>query len=177
VSLSVLLLTLESLWFCIEKGFANKYKEIYTDYGLRHYPWRARRFYLHYTLFLRGLRDRISPPSRVTITQLRSFAEIAGRPPLPEPRLLQPTYIVPFIVLLNTLLLEALKHADLLKGPAGIVILILSTFLLVFLYGVLRVWYGVTNWGQVVDRDIQRFLQWAESDIEEAQRLKTWGRL
>jgi hypothetical protein len=161
------------LCFVFEKACANKYKIIYTMHGLRHYPWWKRPLYLHYSLFLCALIERPSPASREMIAQLRSFADIAGRPPLPESRLLQPHYIVPYIVLLNLLLLEVLKKTNFLEGREGILILFLCVYVLVAVYGFLREWHRVTKWGQSEDRNIQRFLQWAECDIEEAQLLRT----
>jgi hypothetical protein len=161
------------LLYLFEKALANEFKMLYIAHGLRHHSWRRRRLYLHYALFLRALTDRMPPVTRETITQLNSFAEIAGEPPPPESRLLQPAYIVPYIVLLNALILELLKQANLLQGGMGIPILIVSVLVLVFIYGVLRVWYGVTNWGQPEERSIQRFLRWADLDIEEEQLLRT----
>src|SRR5262249_39763254 len=87
-------------------------------------------------------------------------------------QLLQPTFIVPYLVLLNTLILEILKQADLLKNPWGGLILYLVIVCLVSLYAVLRLWPIMTNVGQIKDRTLQRFLQWAERDIEEAQVLR-----
>jgi hypothetical protein len=170
--ISLLMLIFGLLLFTSEKAFANEFKELYATHGLKHYPWWQRQFYLHYACFLRGLTDRTFPASHETITQLSNFADMAGRPPRPESRQLQPHYIVPYIVLLNLLLLEVLKKADLLEGQRGIYILILSVFVLglvlVAIWGVRRGWHVVTNWHQVDDRVIQRFLQWAERDIEEA---------
>jgi hypothetical protein len=167
------LLTAWALVRLLEKAFANEFKMLYATYGLRHYPWWRRRLYLHYALFLRALTNRTSPVSREMITRLRSFADIAEKPPPLESRLLQPAYIVPFIVLLNVLITELLKQAELLKGRMGILILILYVSAILIIYVVLKMWHVVpTNSGQVIDRTIQRFLQWAEHDIEEAQLLK-----
>ena len=162
------------LIFLVEKAFADEFKIIYTTYGLRNHPWRRRRLYLHYALFLRALTERTSPVSREMITRLRSFADIAEKPPPLESRLLQPAYIVPFIVLLNVLITELLKQTELLKEwRMGILILFLYVFVLWMVYIVLKTWHMMsTDSGQSIDRAIQRFLQWAEHDIDEAQLLK-----
>ena len=119
LSIIVILLAVV-LVFLFEKAFANEFKTIYATYGLGHYPWWRRRLYLHYALFLCALMVRTSPVSREMITRLRSFADIAEKPLPPQSRLLQPAYIVPFIVLLNTFIIEILKQAELLKGQMGI---------------------------------------------------------
>jgi hypothetical protein len=155
-----------------EKALAHEYKLFYITHGLRHYPWWRRRLYLHYALFLHELTNRASPVSRETITRLRSFADIARRPPPPESRLFQPAYIVPFVVLLNVFVTEILKQAELLKGLMGIRILYLAALAIFLIWGVLALWHWITASGQAVDRTIQRFLQWAEHDMEETQRLR-----
>jgi hypothetical protein len=149
----------------IEKTYANEFKKIYMTHGLRQYPWWRRRFYLHYALFLRALTDRTPPLTREIITQLNSFADIAGPPPPPESRLLQPAYIVPFIVLLNALITEVLKQADLLKWPIGVVTLACYIGYIGLIYYVLTMSVVATTSGRVTDRTIQRFLQWAERDM------------
>jgi hypothetical protein len=156
----------------LEKVYAKTYQTIYATYGLQHYPQSKRPCYLYYALFLHGLTDRASL-TRETLAQLRSFADIAGPPPLPESRLLQPVYVVPFIVLLNAIILEVLKQAELLKDPWWRLILPLLVVGLVTLYCVLRVWSIVTNVEQLKDRQLLRFLQWAEHDIDEARVLRT----
>jgi hypothetical protein len=82
---------------------------------------------------------------------------------------------VPFIVLLNVLITEILKDAHLLQGRMGILTLLCYIFVIYMVYTVLEMLHAVTKSGQVVNRTIQRFLEWAEHDIEEAQRLKIWS--
>jgi hypothetical protein len=166
---TIVMLLAVVLVFLFEKAFANEFKIIYATYGLGHYPWWRRRLYLHYALFLRALMDRTSPVSREMITRLRSFADIAEKPPPSESRLLQPAYIVPFIVLLNVLIAEILKRAELLKGQMGILTLISYVFFLWIIYVVITMGYAPIGSDLFVDRTIQRFLQWAEHDIEEKQ--------
>jgi hypothetical protein len=159
--------------FLIEKVYEREFATLYIIHGLKHYPWWQRRFYLHYALFLRALMDRTSPITCETITQLNSFAEIAGKPPLPESRLLQPAYIVPFIVLLNVLITEVLKQAEMLKGLVGVKTVIYCALTLLVLYHLLEMWHARTTSGRMTDSTIRRFLQWAERDIEEENFLRT----
>jgi hypothetical protein len=77
---------------------------------------------------------------------------------------------VPYIVLLNTLILEVLKRADVLEGRKGIAILYLYISALLMLFYVLWI---LRLRLRVTDRKLQRFLQWAEYDMEEAQLLRT----
>ena len=157
----------------IEKAYSIEFKMLYVTHGLRHYPWWRRRFYLRYALFLRALTDRTPPVSLETITQLRSFADIVGEPPVPESRLLQPAYIVPFIVFVNILITEVLKQAELLKGQIGIVVLSEFILIIVMVFYILYMWHTMTRSRLVRDRTIQRFLQWAEHDIKDVQLLKS----
>jgi hypothetical protein len=166
------LLVLGAFSRLFEKACANEFKMFYIAYGLRHYPWWRRGLYLHYARFLHALTNRTSPVSRETITRLRSFADIAGKPRL-ESRLLQPAYIVPYLFLLNALIIEVLKQTELLKGQMGIRILISYAFFLFIVLFTLKRLHVMNKWsGQAIDCTIQRFLQWAEHDIEASQRLK-----
>ena len=158
----------------IEKALAREFRGLYNIHGIKQYFWWRRRFYLHYALFLRALTDR-TPPATLTckmITQLRSFADIAGPPPQPESRLLQPAYIVPFLVLLNALIAEVLKQAELLKGPIGVHTLTLYVIFIWVTYNVFSFGHIITTSGRAIDRNIQRFLEWAQRDMAEEQFLR-----
>ena len=172
--LLVVLLLLAVLFRLHTKALAHQFKTFYNIHGLMQYPWWRQGFYLHYALFLRALTDRTPPAilTRKMITQLRSFADIAGPPPLPESRLLQPAYIVPFLVLLNALIAEVLKQAELLKGPIGILTLTTYVLLIWMSYSVLRFGHLMTTSDRAIDRNIQRYLQWAERDMAEEQFLR-----
>ena len=157
----------------MQKTLAHQFKTFYHIHGLMQYPWWRQWYYLHYALFLRALTDRTSPVTREKITALKTFADIAGQPPPPESRLLQPAYIVPYLVLLNVLIAEVLKQTELLKGWMGVLILYLCFAVIWIGYFVLRTWHVVTSSGHTVDRTIQRFLQWAKRDLAEEQTLST----
>lgn len=92
---------------------------------------------------------------------------------MPESRLLQSAYIVPFIVLINILITEVLKQTEFLKGQMGVFIVGIFICLIVYVYFILYNVHTVTRSNLVRDRTIQRFLQWAEHDIKEVQLLKS----
>jgi len=171
-------------FYIADKSFEREFTWLYTTYGLKHYPMARRRLYLHYVRFLGSLVDQ--KYTRKDIEHRRHIAEIAERPKRPATQFADhPLFwllvIVPLVTGLWQLGADSIKQAEFWKtvppetplfrvallGLGGIIV---ATLLQYFF-----LWHDIdsTLSRKAQYEDIQRFLQWAEHDIEEAQLLTT----
>jgi hypothetical protein len=143
--------------------------------------------YLPYILFLNKLADQ--QYTREDIVKLRQAVEIAE---IPTPSAMQfnehPLFwllgIVPFIgflwTLVGLLVAEYVKQPDFAKVKLKVIVAFLNVGVmsLGLLIAVHFDWLGFRSWGRKAQYQvIQRFLQWAERDIEEARALRAAQRL
>jgi hypothetical protein len=83
--------------------------------------------------------------------------------------------VVPFMGGLWTLTADLIKQSDFWKvKEIALSILAGGVCIAAMIIGGYYIWDGIVNIGRRTEQyqEIQRFLQWAESDIEQAQSLK-----
>jgi hypothetical protein len=162
----------------IDRALAKEYQVEYTTYGLDPNLGKAKRLYLRYMLFLDKLVDK--KYSREDIAKLRCVAILTEPPRRPPTQFADHPifwllFAVPFMGGLWTLSADFIKQSDFWKvKQAALSILAGGVFVVIALVAGFYAWDRIVTIRRRTEQyqEIQRFLQWAESDIEEAQSLK-----
>jgi hypothetical protein len=169
VGMGVSLLIAWGKQIAIQKALAKKFPLKYSTYGLAQYPRSTRLKYCHYALFLDELVDQ--GYSRENVAQLSGFADIAKPPDMPKFQLSQYPGIMFLLGMSAPLLVSFVTNSPTWKSASVVVIIII---LQVISLGVAIIpsWHTITNLPKHEHLTLQRFLQWAERDIEEAKALR-----
>jgi hypothetical protein len=150
-----------------ERALTKQFAMEYEIHGLAHASFLTRQMYLHYALFLRALREQRY--SQAEVAQLSSLADIAKPPETPVLQFSQnPLFVYP--MLLTVPLAVSCITTSVLweRGGAGAIFGI-SFMLLGLLVTWLSLWHDISNRPKYQHLTLQRFLQWAERDIDEDQ--------
>jgi hypothetical protein len=144
----------------------KEFKAEYEQHGIAVHYFFQRERYLRYALFLRGVIKKAW--SRDDIAKLRNFAETL-RMPAPPIRIDQHPLIVFLLGLFAGALLDVIKQPENWKGGKEAILTVIVRLLLYaifFLWAYRTVTFTIPN---IRHQEIQRFLQWAEMDIEKQQ--------
>jgi hypothetical protein len=155
-----LLVSLRVFFIAIEKALAKEFVVEYEKHRIADYPSGTRRFYLRYTLFLRGLAEQEC--SSEDIGKLVSFAEITGRPD-PVFKLFQQPVIIYALGVSTPLLIDLIKQSEIWKSGHGYWVVL---GLVLVMYS-LSIVLGVLSSSKQKHTEIKRFLEWAKLDVEE----------
>jgi hypothetical protein len=168
------------MWYTKHVALSKKFHDEYATHGIAIFPITRRIMYLRYALFLHRLAEHLY--TREDIEKLRQFAEIVDRPTFPaiqvtDHPIIWLLFIVPFITGLWTLGTGLIKKTEpwrevtqetgLFLG-AGVIIAIMAV-------GAFWIWQEIIHLSSRKREylELQRFLQWAESDIKEMQLFRS----
>jgi hypothetical protein len=157
--------------YAIANVLVKKFPVEYSTHGLAQYPRLTRTSYFHYALFLDELIDQ--GYSCEYVAKLSSFADIAKPPDRPKFQLSQHPGIMFLLGLCASLLVNLVTNSSTWKSvPAIAMTLILQVTSLGA--AIVPLWHLVASLPKHEHLTLQRFLQWAARDIEEAkaQRLR-----
>jgi hypothetical protein len=158
-----------------ERALTREFKNEYEKYGLDSYPLLQRLSYLRYAFFLRGLLNQ--GYSREDIEKLQKISETIDLPKLPDVRPSQYPLVVFLVLWLSGLCIDYIKQLSLWKNTeSATYILIHGASLLAFVIMIFTIYQILINQPKYKHQEIQRFLQWAEKDMEEGHRVKVWSR-
>ena len=152
--------------FAVADALVKKFPVEYSTHGLAQYPRLMRTSYFHYALFLDELIDQ--GYSCENVTKLSSFADIAKPPDMPKFQLSQHPGIMFLLGLCASLLVNLVTNSPIWKSvPAIAITLILQVISLGV--GIVPFWHEITSRPKHEHLKLQRFLQWAARDIDEAK--------
>jgi hypothetical protein len=146
------------------KALAKQFTDEYATHGLAQYPRSTRPRYLHYALFLRALREQRY--SHDDVAKLSSFSDMAKPPDPPNFQLSQYPSVMFLLGLFASLFVSFITNAP---GWKSAQILFMTLVLQLVGVGIIVVpfWHWVVSRPMHEHLTLQRFLQWAERDIEE----------
>jgi hypothetical protein len=149
-----------------DAGFATEFKGEYATHGLKDFPRWKRKGHLRYALFLRALDKRGYTSD--SIRKLKDFMLVSENP-APNPRLSQHPLMVTILTTIMTVLaIEAVKRSAFWQSRYWWVV-----FFVLFLLWKLITWLHTLSELPIRStQTFQRFLEWAERDIEGQQFLR-----
>lgn len=151
------------------KALATEFARCYATHGLAQYPLSTRGRYVHYALFLEKLVEQ--KYSQDDVKKLLRFADIVKPPEQSSFQLSQYPSMIYLLGVCTPLIVNLLTNSPAWKrAPALFLTLILQAIGLGF--AVIPSWHLYVSRPKDEHLTLQRFLQWAEHDIGEAQSLK-----